>query len=294
MGPPPFDTNPPATGAGGSSNGATVPGEGDPSALPFVPPSDDPNSNAAGASNESDSDGDESDDEQPQPNGCNPWPAATGNRDVSATLEVSGTFDGGLMRFTGIGPLGNGSQEEGQDALFELAPGATLRNVILGSPAADGIHCQGACTLENVWWEDVGEDAATFRGNSSNQNMSIRCGGARSADDKVFQHNGAGTLTIEDFVVEDFGKLYRSCGNCGTQFARHIVLRSITAREGSVLVGINSNLGDTAEFENITLFGEIGVCDRYTGNDTGAEPTRNGSGADGQSCIFTTADITQR
>jgi pectate lyase len=231
---------------------------------------------------------------QPQTGTCNPFPAATGDRSLSATMDISGTFDGNLVRFTGTGALGNGSQQEGQDALFELAPGATIRNVILGSPAADGIHCQGACTIENVWWEDVGEDAATFRGNSATQEMRVSCAGARGADDKVFQHNGAGTLTLENITVENFGKLYRSCGNCSTQFARHIVLRNVTARDGQTLVGLNSNLGDTATFQNITLFGDIDVCDRYTGNDTGAEPTKNGTGADGSACIFSAADISQR
>jgi hypothetical protein len=59
--------------------------------------------------------------------------------------------------------LGNGNQGEGQRAIFRLENGAMLRNVIIGTPGANGIHYYGSCTLENVWWEDVGEDAATFR-----------------------------------------------------------------------------------------------------------------------------------
>lgn len=42
----------------------------------------------------------------------------------------------------------------------------------------------------------------------------VKGGGAKKADDKVFQHNGAGELKITNFDVSDFGKLYRSCGNC--------------------------------------------------------------------------------
>ena len=56
---------------------------------------------------------------------------------------------------------------------------ATLENVILGNPAADGIHCEGTCTLKNVWWEDVGEDAATLQGSSASQVMTIDGGGAQ-------------------------------------------------------------------------------------------------------------------
>ena len=100
-------------------------------------------------------------------------------------------------------------------------------------------------------------------------------------------------MTIQDFTVETFGKLYRSCGNCGTQYERHVVLDGITARDGSTLVGINSNYGDTAEFSNITIYGAINICDRYTGNDTGAEPSKTGSGADSQNCLYSDSDITQ-
>lgn len=225
---------------------------------------------------------------------CSPWPAAKGSQSVSATIQVSGTYDGGLKRFTGSGPLGTSGQSENQDPIFQLSAGATLRNVIIGAPAADGIHCDGACTLENVWWEDVGEDAATFRGSSSSIKSYVRCGGAKNASDKVFQHNGAGTLTVSDFTVETFGKLYRSCGNCSTQYARHVVLQDIVARSGGVLAGINTNYGDTADFDRITVYGSITICQRFTGNNTGAEPTSTGSGPDAQYCRYMSSDITQK
>lgn len=38
-------------------------------------------------------------------------------------------------------------------------------------------------------------------------------GGAYHASDKVVQHNGCGTVNIINFYVNDYGKLYRSCGN---------------------------------------------------------------------------------
>ncbi|CRK20075.1 hypothetical protein BN1723_017826, partial [Verticillium longisporum] len=49
-------------------------------------------------------------------------------------------------------------------AVFILEPGATLRNAIIGPAQAEGVHCRGPCTIENVWWDDVCEDAATFKG----------------------------------------------------------------------------------------------------------------------------------
>jgi pectate lyase len=230
------------------------------------------------------------------PGNCAPWPAASSSQSVavSSTRQVSGTYDGMLQRFVGSGPLGTGGQQEGQAPLFELANGATLRNVILGSPAADGVYCQGSCTLENVWWEDVGEDAATFRGSSSSQTMTVRCSGAKAATDKIFQHNGAGTLTLQYFFAENFNKLYRSCGNCSSQYARHVVLQDVTARTGQTLVGVNTNYGDSADFERVTIYGRMTICERYTGNSTGAEPIQTGEGADSQYCRYESSDIIQR
>jgi pectate lyase len=217
---------------------------------------------------------------------CKQWPASTGDEPVLSSIRVSGSYDGQLKRYAGAGALGIGGQEEGQDPLFLLSNGATLENVIIGAPGADGIHCQGSCTLRNVWWEDVGEDAATLKGSSGSQVMDIDCGGAKQASDKVFQHNGPGTIRIQNFYVEDFGKLYRSCGNCGTQHERHVEINGVEAKDGLVLAGVNTNYGDTAKIENVLLHGDVGVCDRYTGNSSGDEPKKTGSGADGTSCIY--------
>ena len=44
-----------------------------------------------------------------------------------------------------------------KDAVFLLANGATLKNAIIGKDQIEGVHCLGACTIENVWWVDVCE-----------------------------------------------------------------------------------------------------------------------------------------
>lgn len=225
------------------------------------------------------------------------WPTPTADRPVPATIEVSGSYDGGLKRFHGSGALGSDGQDEDQGPLFELADGATLTNVILGAPAADGVHCLGSCTLRNVWWQDVGEDAATFKGESASATYRVLGGGARHADDKVFQHNGAGTVTITNFQVSDFGKLYRSCGNCDTQYERHVVISDVKATgPGNAIVGINANYDDTATLSGLTITGDVGrditVCDRFQGNDSGDEPSETGSGPDGTHCRYSTSDVT--
>jgi hypothetical protein len=227
------------------------------------------------------------------------WPTPSGSpQAVSKTIPVSGTTDGGMKRYYGSGDLGSDNQDEDQGPLFELADGATLKNVILGSPAADGVHCLGSCTLRNVWWQDVGEDAATFKGTSPSATYLVVGGGARKADDKVFQHNGAGTLTIRNFQVAEFGKLYRSCGNCDTQYTRHVVISDVRASSpGKVLAGINANYGDTAVISGVTITGGAGsitVCERFRGNSGGEEPTALGSGPDGTNCRYSASSITYR
>ena len=224
------------------------------------------------------------------------WPTPGGSQAVSKTIEVSGTYDGGLKRFYGSGDLGDGGQDEGQDPIFELKDGAVLKNVVIGSPAADGVHCSGSCTLQNVWWEDVGEDAASFKGTSAGATYTVTGGGARKASDKVFQFNGAGKLNISGFQVADFGKLVRSCGNCSTQYKRTIGVSDVdVTAPGKSLIGINTNYGDTATLRNIRIHGDSGKkikpCVRYTGNDNGDEPVETGSGPDGTHCRYSASDI---
>ncbi|WP_259402702.1 pectate lyase [Microbispora sp. H10670] len=224
------------------------------------------------------------------------WPSANGSQAVTSTISVSGTMDGNLRRYYAGGAMGDGGQSESQKPIFELANGATLKNVIIGSPGADGVHCLGSCTLQNVWWEDVGEDAATLLGSSSSQVMTIDGGGARSASDKVFQHNGPGTMVIRNFQVDNFGKLYRACGNCTNSYQRHVQMSNIVATyPGKALAGINTNWGDTARFSNITIKNDPNhkmiVCLKYKGVPKGSEPTEIGSGADGTNCLYSASDI---
>ncbi|TQL01035.1 pectate lyase [Cellulomonas sp. SLBN-39] len=222
------------------------------------------------------------------------WPTTTGQVDVSATIAISGTRDMGMVRYYGLGDEG---QDEGQDPMFRLADGAVLKNVILGTGAADGIHCTGTCTLENVWWEDVGEDAATFRGSSASQTMTVVGGGARSASDKVFQHNGPGTFVIRNFQASGFGKLYRSCGNCSTQHARTVRVENVqVTTPASSLVGINSNYGDRATLTGVIIVNDasrkVAVCEEYRGVTSG-EPTKISSGPS-TACGYSTSSITYR
>jgi hypothetical protein len=223
--------------------------------------------------------------------GSGPWPTDTGSVHQTTTRNVGTYFNGGMKRYYGIG---DGGQGEGQDPMFVVSNGGTIENLFIDAPAGDGIHCEGSCTIRNVWWNDVGEDAATFKGTSSSSTYLIENSGAKSGTDKVFQHNGAGTVTIRNFQVHGSGKLYRACGNCSTSYQRHVVMDGVTARSTKVLAGINTNWGDTARFSRITVYGSTVICEKYQGVPKGSEPKKIGEGADGRNCFYSPSDITQR
>jgi len=147
--------------------------------------------------------------------------------------------------------------------MFIAEDGAVIKNVIISKAQGEGIHCRGACTLENVWWEDVCEDAATFKQGADKTSYVIG-GGAFHASDKIFQvctfmtvtllltltqmdqFNGRGTVVIKNFYAEDYGKVIRSCGDCTANGGpRHVIIDGVTAKNGGVLCGINSNFGGT-------------------------------------------------
>ena len=227
-------------------------------------------------------------------------PAYTSSTTVSSTITISGTKDYGMQRFCADpSALGPGDQSESQKPIFMLAKGAVLKNVIIGGSgcsAADGVHCEsGSCTLENVWIGDVGEDAISFKGSDSSQVMTITGGGAFEASDKVIQHNGPGTIKITNFVVKNAGKLYRSCGNCSSQYARHVEMTNVFASGVSVLAGINANYGDTATINSLTRCGTVSTtCETFTGNNSGDEPpalNKYTTSGDGKYCIFTASNI---
>ncbi|WP_165373673.1 pectate lyase [Sorangium cellulosum] len=134
---------------------------------------------------------------------------------VSSTIVVKSgqVYDGGGKRFIAGSALGDGSQSEGQKPVFKLENGAVLRNVVLGAPAADGIHTYGNVTLENIVWEDIGEDALTIKGSGT---VVLNGGSAVNGEDKVFQINAASTFRVSNFRASNAGKFIRQNG--GTKF----------------------------------------------------------------------------
>jgi pectate lyase C len=131
---------------------------------------------------------------------------------VNSTIVVprNTTFDGQNKRYTAGRPLGNGSQDENQKPVFKLEDGATLLNVVLGAPAADGIHTYGDVVLRNIVWEDIGEDAMTIKESGT---VILDGGSARNGDDKVFQINAPSTFRVSNFKAQKAGKFIRQNGD---------------------------------------------------------------------------------
>lgn len=198
--------------------------------------------------------------------GCEkPEPTETVQLPATRVVAAGEIFDGLNKRYN----LSGGSQSEGQPPLFDVQEGGVVRNVIIGSLAADGIHCKGNCTIERVWWEDIGEDAATAMGPAGTI-MNITCGAAFNGSDKTFQFNGRGELHISKFYVQSAGKLARTCGDCTNNGGpRKIVINDVITRDVSTIVGINTNFGDTAIIRNLTLnnsgTSKTKICQVYKG-----------------------------
>jgi pectate lyase len=182
---------------------------------------------------------------------------------LPSPFVIKTSFDGNNREYDRGRPCDTDDDTGSTSAVFILENGASLSNVIIGANALEGVHCKGACTITNVWFRDVCEDAISALGSG---NVLIQGGGAQNAIDKVVQHNGRGTVTIRDYTVVNAGKLYRSCGDCtGNGGPRKVVVENVRVNGmTSDLVGINSNYGDTA-----SVSGSCGkskkVCQEYKG-----------------------------
>ncbi|RMR27734.1 Type III helper protein HrpW1 [Pseudomonas syringae pv. coriandricola] len=158
---------------------------------------------------------------------------------VKDTIKVGAgeVFDGHGATFTADKSMGNGDQGENQKPMFELAEGATLKNVNLGENEVDGIHVKAKnaqeVTIDNVHAQNVGEDLITVKGEggAAVTNLNIKNSSAKGADDKVVQLNANTHLKVDNFKADDFGTMVRTNG--GKQFDdMSIELNGIEANHG--------------------------------------------------------------
>lgn len=115
-------------------------------------------------------------------------PVPTENVAISAPIYVKAgeVFDGGWRKYDRNPSTCNDQSEGGMsyvsnlllpktmasnakicvgesDTAFVVERGGTLRNVIIGKTAGEGVYCKGGgCNLEFLWFEDVCEDAISI------------------------------------------------------------------------------------------------------------------------------------
>lgn len=218
------------------------------------------------------------------------WPTPSGS-----TVTISGTRS--VTSYDGNGALHEGTLEDcstgdqsSTDPILEVADGGSVKNVIFGKRVGDGIHCKGSCTIENVWFQYVCDDAITMLGGSG-KTMTIRNSGFKRARDKTVQHNGTGsTVVIDNVYVETAGKLYRSCGEGCSGGARNATISNVTAIALSQVAGVSTN--DKATLSNICAYRTGTICVTYKpGSDTKANNGANGT-AEGPNanCVYEASD----
>ncbi|KAH7363182.1 pectate lyase [Plectosphaerella cucumerina] len=192
-------------------------------------------------------------------------PKANGSKTVlSSPSIISGVKDFANREFDRGHSCGL-DVERPNPQVFILENGATLSNVIIGINAVEGVQCKGSCTLRNVWFRDVCEEAIVPLGTG---NVLIEGGGAKGGSgDSIVNHRGAsGTITIKDFTVIGGNKLFDSCGNCRNNGSpRNVILQNVKASSVTTLVGINSNFGDVSTISGSCGSGVSKVCQEFRG-----------------------------
>jgi pectate lyase C len=175
---------------------------------------------------------------------------------VNETIRVtSGSFDGGCRRFNAGSALGDGSQDEGQDPVFRVENGATLRNVVIGTNGADGIHTYNGAVLDNIYWMNVGEDAMTIKSSGTTTVRNIE---GYDADDKFFQINAASTLNVTNCIIHRAGKVLRQNG--GTTFRIDVTMNSCDINTMDEGVFRTDSSSSTARLTNSRLHDAGSLC----------------------------------
>ncbi|KAJ1563487.1 hypothetical protein HK096_000742 [Nowakowskiella sp. JEL0078] len=122
---------------------------------------------------------------------CSTPPSGGGSSDTPWT--ICGAFDGkGATYDTKKDYSSNCGGESGTTgAVFIIADGGSVKNVVIGGRQREGIHCKGSCTVSNVVFKNVCEDVLTAEGSGTVVFSDITATGGK---DKVIQHNGSGIL----------------------------------------------------------------------------------------------------
>jgi len=186
--------------------------------------------------------------------------------------------------------------QDSTKAILEVANGGSVKNVIFGKKVGDGIHCLGSCTIDNVWFQYICDDAISINlDGTASAASTISNSGFKGARDKTIQHNGGdSTVDIKNVYVEVAGKLYRSCGKGGgcTTSAKHTVnISDVVAIGVNQVAGVSEN--DKVTLSNICTFRTPTLCNTYqVGSDNDSTKASNGTGeGPGPNCSYKASDV---
>jgi hypothetical protein len=218
------------------------------------------------------------------------WPASNGSKNLGSGISVGSgeVYDGGMALHEGsLEDCTTGNQDT-VEPLIDVADGGTVKNIVFGKNIGDGIHCNGSCTIENVWFPYVCDDAVSALGGGT---VTIRNSGFKNARDKTIQHNGSGTVNLDTIYVETAGKLYRSCGEGCDNATRTANLKNIVAIGVDQIAGVGTN--DTVTLQNICTYRSFSICDIYD-QGTSDESTAGVNGSNegpSDNCHFAASDV---
>jgi pectate lyase C len=157
--------------------------------------------------------------------------AATVYIQSTIVIPAGSTYNGNGNTIVAQG-MGDGSQNEGQKPFFRLNSESWLRNVRLAAPGVDGCHFYGNGTMNEVTWQDIGEDQFTVK---SGGNCWVSGGAAYAAADKAGQVNAATWITLYYHYQDNVAKNIRQNG--GTTYACNFYYDHNTARNTREAIG---------------------------------------------------------
>ncbi|CAH0446640.1 hypothetical protein LMG10661_02706 [Ralstonia syzygii subsp. syzygii] len=195
-------------------------------------------------------------------------PEPTGVVDVSKPIVVKAgeTFDGGGKYYRPTKEMGDGSQNEHQQPVFILEPGAKLKNVQYSG--ADGIHLLGDAKLDRVVNRQVGEDVITIDGPKNRAhdakiagidpnsipdrpaNVEITNSAFYGGKDKIIQDNRSANVTLDGVYVNGAGKVFRTNGG-DTQMGTNVNIRNSTFLNVAEVVFRSDSKNSSVSFSNV-------------------------------------------
>jgi pectate lyase C len=190
--------------------------------------------------------------------------AATITITSTIVIPAGSTYNGNGNTIKASG-MGDGSQNESQKPFFRLNAESWLRNVKLAAPGVDGCHFYGNGTMNEVTWQDVGEDQFTVK---SGGNCWVSGGAAYAAADKFGQANAATWVTLYYHLQDNGLKNIRQNG--GSTYTCNFYYDNNTARNTREAIGRTDSSTTRFGRRNMTVQNFSGSRGWWYGRDSQA------------------------